>query len=210
MILIRHGQSSTNTERAFTGQLDALLSDLGREQAARAAAFVAETYHPGRIYSSDLTRAMDTAEPLARLMNLPILPEPRLREILIPEWQGRKFSELVQIYPDMCDLWFHDIGNFRGPDGESMRDVAARVEDCLRELCRTNEGRCIAVITHATPIRAMQTLWTFRDMDAMKDVPWCNNASATVAEYSDDRFTLLFANQSEHLGDMRTTMPVKA
>ena len=153
---------------------------------------------------------METAAPLSQRLNLKVIPDCRLREIFVPSWQGHKFSELAEVYPEMCEIWFHDIGNFMGPDGESMRDLAARIENCLRALCAENEGKVIAVVTHATPIRAMQTLWTYGDMNRMKDVPWCNNASITCAQYDGNRFSLLYANRSEHLGEMLTTMPVRA
>lgn len=213
VLLIRHGQSETNDSRTFTGQLDAGLSDLGRRQAELMAAFVESEYHPIRIFSSDLLRTMDTAAPLSAITGLPVECDSGLREIRVPQWEGRPFSELQTEYGAVWDRFFLDPAAFEGAGegSESVREMSARFENTLRRICLESKSAfgadcCIAVVTHGTPIRAMQTLWRTGSLDGMKNAPWAVNASVTVADFDGRCFTLLAEGYSEHLKGLCTTI----
>lgn len=215
ILLIRHGQSETNDTRTFTGQLDAGLSDLGRRQAALMAEFVASEFHIDHIFSSDLIRTMDTAAPLSALSGIPVECDPCLREIRVPQWEGRPFSELQAEYGAVWDRFFLDPAAFEGAGegSESVREMAARFENTLRRICLESKSAfgadcCIAVVTHGTPIRAMLTLWSTGSLDGMKDAPWAVNASVTVADFDGRDFTLLASGLSEHLKGLCTTIVI--
>ena len=75
IILVRHAESDANGSGFFAGQLDIPLSDRGREQARRTANYMAKTYQVDKIYSSDLSRAYDTAKPIAEMFGLEIEKE---------------------------------------------------------------------------------------------------------------------------------------
>ena len=77
--LIRHGQSAGNAEGRFGGHGTTPLSDLGREQAEKTAKVLAKE-RINAIYSSDLLRALQTAEPLGKLLKLPVHSCPEFRE----------------------------------------------------------------------------------------------------------------------------------
>src|SRR6187397_1651270 len=92
LYLIRHGQSAGNAEGRFGGHGPTPLSDLGREQAEKTA-IVLEKEGVHAIYSSDLPRAVQTAEPLARRLNIPINTSPAFRERNIGVLEGLTFDE---------------------------------------------------------------------------------------------------------------------
>lgn len=213
ILLIRHGQSETNVSRTFTGQLDAGLSDLGRRQAALMAEYVASEFRIDRIFSSDLTRTVDTACPLSAITGLPVECDSGLREICVPQWEGRPFSELQAEYGAVWDRFFLDPAAFEGAGegSESVREMATRFENALRGICgrcfdSCKRDGCIAVVTHGTPIRAMQTLWRTGSLDGMKDASWAVNASVTVAGFDGRNFTLLSEGYSGHLKGLCTTI----
>ena len=97
VIFVRHGQSTANLERVFAGHTDAPLTDLGHKQAENTAKFL-KNYPICAIYSSDLARSMQTAEPTGKLHHLPVIPDKELREIYAGEWEGRSYDELMEKY----------------------------------------------------------------------------------------------------------------
>ena len=77
-------------------------------------------------------------------------------------------------------MWLSDIGNAVCSGGESVKELGARVMEALTDIAKKNSGKTVAVATHATPIRAAQTLIEYGDIGYMKDVPWVSNGSVTV------------------------------
>ena len=108
MIFVRHGQSEANLAEIFAGHTDIPLTDLGKRQAENTAQFLKD-YPIDVIYSSDLLRAMQTAEPTARMHGMEILPDERLREIYAGEWEGVTFAALMEKYPtEFGEVWRFD------------------------------------------------------------------------------------------------------
>lgn len=212
LLLIRHAQSVTNSDKIFTGQLNAGLSELGIRQAELMAEWVNSHFKLNAVYSSDLSRAIATAAPLARIAGLEVHPETKLREILAPHWEGLHYSEIYERWPHQCDVFFLDPGHFNPLEDptlvgtESCTDLASRIEDKLRTICANNPGLCVAVISHGTPIRAMQSLWETGSLENMKDTPWAGNASVTIVEYDGTAFHIVDASVDTYLGHLGTTI----
>jgi glucosyl-3-phosphoglycerate phosphatase len=154
VLVWRHGQTAWNAQRRFQGQLDIALDDLGRAQAARAAALLAG-FAPSAIVSSDLVRARETAQALADVTGLPIATDPRLREIDVGVWQGLTFDEVSERFPVEAAQW-RDGGDGRRGGGESLVEVGARavaaVDDALLNLA---DGGTLVVVTHGAAGRAI-------------------------------------------------------
>jgi len=149
--LVRHGETPWNAEGRFQGHFDINLSPEGLHQAFR----VAERLSACRqgfdgLYSSDLQRAMRTAKPIAEALHLTPVYDPRLREIYAGELQGLLRSEMETLYPAFHEAILRDPWNTKRPGGESMADLAARVQHFLDDL---PDGRFI-LVTHGGVIRA--------------------------------------------------------
>lgn len=86
LLFVRHGESIYNNASKFTGQKDIPLTELGEKQAEVTGKFLWENYPIDAVYSSDLSRAVNTAKPLADKLGLPIHTDPRFREIDLGEW----------------------------------------------------------------------------------------------------------------------------
>ena len=74
-IVVRHGNSLSNIDKTFTGHIDAPLSKVGLEQAQLVSDYIFNTYKVDRVFSSDLSRAVDTIKPFAQKANLEIIKE---------------------------------------------------------------------------------------------------------------------------------------
>jgi broad specificity phosphatase PhoE len=149
LVLIRHG--ATNLTGTFCGHTDPPLNSVGREQ-AQALARLSLKWNIGRIYSSDLKRAIETAHPIAAVNGLPILVRTELREISFGDWEGRRWSDLRADKPDIAIP--ESLLDFCPPGGEafpSFRDRVIRILTCLAGEC---DRQTAAVVTHLGVIYA--------------------------------------------------------
>ena len=210
LIVTRHGQSIANAEYKFAGHSDFDLSELGKQQAELSSRYICENEKIDVIYSSDLKRAFSTAVPVSKRTGIEIIPDVRLREIYAGEWEAMKFEDIAEKFPEDRQLWYADIANSRPTGGEAVRDVASRILARLTEIGDENDGKTVLVTFHATPVRAMQALWQTGDIETMRDITWVPNASVTVAEYENGKFTLKSVGESEHLSELNTSLPTNA
>lgn len=156
LILIRHGQTDYNATRRMQGQLDTHLSDLGREQAARAGQALAGEPIT-RIISSDLTRAHDTALIIAEQLGLDVHRDERLRETHLGEWQSRTSAEVDEELPGARAAWRHDA-TWAPPGGESRVQVADRARPVIEELMRDYDewdSHAVLIVAHGGTISAL-------------------------------------------------------
>jgi broad specificity phosphatase PhoE len=124
LVLLRHGQTSSNADSRMQGQLDTQLNDVGRAQAV-AAAEVLSKREPLLIVSSDLSRAWDTAIELGKRCGLQPLTDERLRETHLGDWQGKTHTEVDVMAPGQRLAW-RDDARLAPHGGESRIDVADR------------------------------------------------------------------------------------
>lgn len=206
LILIRHGESQANRMNVFAGQINPDLEERGVMQAELTARYVKENYKVDKIYSSDLKRAYRTGESLAKLLDMAIIPEKRLREINGGKWEGMNFDSLEKANPKEYDIWVKSIGEFPGIEGESMKDLGERIMGVLTEIAEANDGKTVAITTHATPIRVAVSLILHGSLAKMGDIPWATNASITVLEYENKKWSVALYSEDKHLKELRTAL----
>jgi glucosyl-3-phosphoglycerate phosphatase len=150
-VLWRHGQTVWNAERRFQGQSDIPLDETGQAQAERAARLLA-ALRPDLIVSSDLSRAAQTAAPLARLTGLDITLDKDLRERHGGRWEGLTDTEIRTQYPVEHAAW-------SPPDGEPSAVVADRVAGALHRIAaaaaehENAEPGLAVVVSHGAALR---------------------------------------------------------
>lgn len=206
ILMIRHGESEANNKGFFAGQYDAPLMPRGVEQAEKTAKYITCKYAPDKVYSSDLMRACLTGKALSDMLGTNIITHTGLREIYAGKWQEKSFDHLQTKYADEYNIWLNDIGNARCTDGETVKELGERVMKTLTEIAKDNDGKTVAISTHATPIRAAQTIIQYGDIKHMKDVPWVSNGSVTVFEYN-GKWKCISVSEDSHLGEQKTVFP---
>ena len=207
LIFIRHGESEANHNHFFAGQIDPDLQEKGLEQAKLTARYIADNYKVDKIYSSDLIRAYKTARCLNDIIDSEIIVQRALREIHAGKWEGLKFEELFEIYPDEFGVWRNDISKAVCPEGESVEKMGERVMKAFTKIAEENDGKVIAIATHATPIRAFLSTVKCGSFNMMQELGWVSNASVTVAEYDKGEWTLVLESEDEHLNTLKTNLP---
>ena len=201
LYLVRHGQSAGNAEGRFGGHGPTPLSDLGREQAEKTAQMLAKEGVEA-IYSSDLIRAVQTAEPLAKLLDLPIHQSAAFRERHVGVLQGLTFDESKQQYPNDYYALINRNVNHVITDGESYRNLLRRITIELRNILRNHNLKRIAIFSHTGAICYL----TLHLMGAIhrgtKSTPWLitSNCGINRFEFRGPRNVRVLAlNDTRHL-----------
>ncbi len=205
--LIRHGQSKANEKHIFLGHHDMGLTDKGHQQAKATAAYLKSRATPDVIYSSDLSRAYQTAEATATLLGMPIVKEEQLREIYAGDWEELFFETIAETYPESFRTWLEDIGHARPNGGESVAELQERIAAIVNKLAEQHEGQVIFLFTHATSIRSFAAYVLGKTLDEVKDIPWAPNASVTKVVYEKGIFTLADYGRDDFMGSLGTKLP---
>ena len=151
LILVRHGETDWNRELRFQGQVDIALNDVGHEQARRVADRLGRE-ELARVVSSDLSRARQTAEPLAELLARRGAPDPlqlpALREQSFGVVDGMSVDEIKRQHPKAWNRWIEFQSDYAFDGGESTRAFHRRVVQGLRALVEQHSGQTVVVVTH--------------------------------------------------------------
>jgi alpha-ribazole phosphatase len=154
LLLVRHGETDWNRTGRWQGQSDAPLNEHGREQARTLADELAGEPITG-IYASDLSRARETAEIIARRLGLPIAVDTRLREIDVGAWSGLTTAELESRFPEAVARWRNGDPAHSFDGGETYAAMGARVVAALDEIAARHAHEHVLVVLHGGPIRAL-------------------------------------------------------
>jgi broad specificity phosphatase PhoE len=163
--LVRHGQTVWNEQQRFCSTTDIPLSPLGRRQ-ARHVATQLQRRPITAMYSSDMARAIETAEIIARSIQrnesretarvfLPlIITSPAWREIAFGTWEGLTYSEIAARFPEQLSF-FTDPEFSAPPEGESLHDVLQRVYAALMPIIQQSFRGEIVIVSHGGVLRGL-------------------------------------------------------
>ncbi|UGT54351.1 bifunctional RNase H/acid phosphatase [Nocardia asteroides] len=157
LLLLRHGQTELSIERRYSGRGNPPLTDLGRQQAERAAKMLAAKGDIAAVVTSPLQRARATAEAAAAALDVPLRVLDGLIETDFGDWEGLTFAEAAQRDPQLHTDWLGD-SSIPAPGGESFDQVRERVESVRRDLVALYPGQNIVVVSHVTPIKTLLQL----------------------------------------------------
>lgn len=207
-LIVRHGFSLSNKDGTFTGQLDIGLSSEGVFQSQAVCKYLLENYKIDAVYSSDLSRAVDTVKGVADALNLPVILDKGLREFYCGKWEGQTVKRVEELYPEDISRWrdkreFDDAGATGGETRAELRERAIR---SLVDIASKNDGKTVVIATHGGTIKVMQKAWE-DPLNLLEGSGWPTNASTTVVDYKDGVFTLKVNGYDEYLGNVKTEMP---
>ena len=203
--IIRHGESVGNLHRICLGHTDLDLTELGHMQAKKTAEALSEIDFSA-IYSSDLIRAVHTAEPHALPRGLEIGKNEAFRELYFGNWENASVLMLKEKFHDEFMIgWRANFGTFTAPNGESVIEMAERMADGLKKIASMHSGEKILVTSHAAAIRA---LWGkisgFKPSEWADAYPFPTNASYSIVEFNGEELKPISYSNDSHLGELVT------
>lgn len=198
VLAIRHGETAWNVDARIQGHLDIDLNDTGRRQALQLARALAEGDRPEAIYSSDLSRARETARAISRLCDLPLQLEVGLRERCFGQFQGHTVEEVRALAPEKAERWRQRDPDFVPPEGESLTTFSARCVGTVLRLAALHPGQTVAVVAHGGVLDCLYRAATGLSLQAPRT--WTiDNASVNRLLFSDGRLTLAGWGDVGHL-----------
>ncbi len=158
LVLVRHGVTDATTGKLFSGGLGSTnppLNDEGRDQARATGEWLApmaDTFDA--LVTSPVRRTRETAEILAKFLDLDVTEEPGIAEMEFGTWDGLSFTEVRERWPDELSAWLGDVDS-APHGGESFRTVEKRVLEGKDRLLASYAGKTVVVVSHVTPIKTL-------------------------------------------------------
>ncbi len=197
VILIRPGETDWNRRGRWQGWAAVPLNTHGRNQARYLARFI-RNVGMSALYSSDLKRAVETAEILAEKLGFKPIFDARLRERNIGDWQGLTQDEMRDWYPDEFQQLMSDRAGYAVPGGESRNQVKTRMMTAFNDYLKEAKGETIGILSHSSAIRALLSQWMSEEQLVGTDV---GNTSVTTIAREDENGTwrIIASNDLLHL-----------
>ncbi len=150
--LLRHGETAFNIKKVFRGRTEVPLNENGRTQGEKAARYL-ETKAIDRIFTSPLSRAMDTAETVGKAVGVEPETDERFTGMNFGKWQGRPHSEIRKEYPGLYQVYEKAIHRLKVPGGETLDQVRDRVSAGISDIVGKHVGETVLVVTHRVIIK---------------------------------------------------------
>jgi probable phosphoglycerate mutase len=147
LCIVRHGETAWNAEHRVQGQLDIPLNEIGLRQ-AQAVGKVLGAERFDVIYSSDLSRALQTAQPTASALAMKILPDRDLRERHYGIFERQTYAEVKVKHAALYARFAARDPDFDFGGGESLKDFSTRSMSVVTKLAQQHEGQHLLVFTH--------------------------------------------------------------
>jgi probable phosphoglycerate mutase len=183
-IVVRHGETQWNIESRIQGHMDSPLTATGLQQAEAIAARLAKEDFDVLV-ASDLGRALQTAQAIARRCGHRVVTDARLRERKFGAGEGLTYGEVDYHWPDAFSRVRETDPDFRIPGGESRRQFHERIRDAFVSLAAEHDGRRVAVVCHGGVLAVLYRL--IHDIPVAKPhaIPIANASYNAIAFESD-------------------------
>ncbi|MGF6756421.1 histidine phosphatase family protein [Paraburkholderia sp. GAS42] len=203
VLFIRHGETDWNRIKRIQGHIDIPLSTSGIEQAHKLAERLAGEAKQGArldaIYSSDLTRAQQTAQPIADALGMLLQLREGLRERSYGAFQGHDSDEISVRFPDEYAHWQTRDPGFAPPDGESSRAFYHRVLHTIEPIVAAHPDGRIACVAHGGVLDCVYRFANNLPLDAPRSYALLNT-SLNLVDFDIGVATVVSWADVRHLG----------
>ena len=206
LLLVRHGATSATEEDRFSGSSGAELSEQGRWQAERLGERL-QHLEIAAIYSSPLSRALETARIVGGHCRLEPVTREGLKEIGHGHWEGMKRRDVEREFAAEYAAWEADPFTFAPNGGESGLTVLARALPVIRDIVTSHSGSQVLVVSHKATLRLILSSLLAFDPRGFRDRLDQSPAGLNVIDFRDPvRARLMLFNDTSHYAE-RPRMP---
>lgn len=197
--LVRHGQTEWNRQERFRGRIDIPLNDLGRAQAQAIADYLSGK-GVAAVYASPLSRAVETARPIAEDNKLAPAVLPGLIDISYGEWQGRTPSEVREEFPELLELWYAEPHQVDIPGGQNLETVQKQAMGAISETLSRHDDEAAVLVTHQIVIKVLACTLLGLDAGHIWRIQQ-DNACIDIFDWEKGQYTAVLINGTDHLQD---------
>lgn len=197
IIAVRHGETAWNVDTRIQGHLDIPLNDTGLWQARQLARALADEPITA-IYTSDLLRALSTAQAVADATGAPLATDTGLRERSFGHFQGRTFAEIEAELPEQARRWRQRDPDYAPEGGESLVTLRERVTRTAHRLAAQHPGGQVLLVAHGGVLDVLYRAATGQEIQAPRT--WqLTNAAINRLLWTPDGLTLVGWADTQHL-----------
>ena len=197
LYLIRHGETDWNKLEKCQGVSDIPLNSRGISQAKELAYSLREENFSA-IYSSDLSRAMTTANEVAKYHPSEVKIDERFREMDQGEFEGIKFGDLREKYGEVLKKWTEEPETLRIPGGETLKEVQERAWSGINNLINLHSGESVLLVSHNMTIITLLCKFSKKSLLSFREYS-VKESSKSVISCKDDIFEIELFNDISHL-----------
>lgn len=195
--ITRHGQTEWNLINKIQGHLDSPLTAKGRADAKKLGLRL-KNKNIDLAYSSDLKRAIDTAEIILGSREK-VIPLKALREISVGKWEGMLYEDIEKTYPEKFKAYKTNPDAYEPtPGGETFKDFEKRVRDFVEDL-KAEDHESILIVTHGLTYMMLLNIFEGKDLKEISKRKLPAGTSLSHIEYKDGNFNIIEENCLEHL-----------
>lgn len=207
--LVRHCQSTGNIEHRFQGRFDASVTEAG-EQQLELLSLRFRNEPIDVIYTSPLTRAVKTAEAVAKYHpQLSIIHDDSLTELDCGKMENLMLSEIAAQFPTTARHWDESPDLCEFPDGETMAEVYTRVNAALDRIISENRGKTIVITTHGGVLRNLYARVAYGNIEGVRNSQVFGNTSVSLLTEEDGRLSFAYTGDDSHLPEQLRRVPTK-
>ena len=200
LLLVRHGETELKSSERLWGHTDVKLDALGLKQAERLRDRLAEE-KIDTIYTSNLQRALVTAEIIAARHQLAVVSCAELRELDFGRLEGLTFNEINQLYPEVVELRMKRSPKLKYPGGDSFVEFSKRVSKFLSRLEQHTAEETILIVAHSGVLRVLLCRLLNMDLGHLWQFP-LDLASLSILETNQQGAILSLLNDVSHLAQV--------
>jgi broad specificity phosphatase PhoE len=199
--LVRHGQTAWNKEEIFRGRADVPLNERGLKEAELAA-----EYFRGKrvdaIYASPISRAIQTAEKIAGVLGLKVVPHSGITDMSFGDWEGRPIKEVEQSDPDRFRLWKEEPHLLKVPGGETLEEVRTRTTAALEEVIPSHAQGTVILVSHRVITKVLICAILGLDNSHFWQIDQ-DSTAINLIRYKHGKYALSLMNETCHLKPMQ-------
>ena len=195
--IVRHGQTNWNILGKTQGHGNSDLTPKGENQALELSKAIKE-YPIDYIYSSDLGRAVQTAEIIGSTIGVDIIQTPSLREMGFGDWEGLLIEEIKKDHAKTYETWRNQPHLVNIPNGETLHIIKDRVDAFIKELNEKYDNKHILLVSHSVTVRVMLLSFLNSGVENIYRIKQ-DNTALNIVEYRDYGPVVIKMNDTSHM-----------